>query len=453
MMIRSRKITGFERVMFFLSNRWPAIFFFTILVALVGCHKKIPEIKRPPVPVDVETIERKTYPAIFEYIGVVQSSHEVEIRARVTGYLDTIGYIEGDPIKKGDLLFQLDPRPFQATLAQSNAQLARENAVLWQAERSVKRFTPLYEQKAASQRDLDNAIASEMSAKAQVLAAQAQVAEAEINLDYTTIRSPVTGLTSQAKYRVGSLIMSGQEVMTTVSVVDPIWVIFSISEQDRLKSMDQLKKKRVIFPKDNEFTIEVVLADNTVYPERGIVNFASPSYSEKTGTMTIRAVLPNAGDVLRPGQFVRVKIYGATWPDAIAVPQAAVQQGKEGSFVFVVNEKNQAEIRPVTPGPWMKSYWIIWEGLNPGDKVIVKGVNKVLPGSLVKVENEIKIPSMDEMNLPQVPKKKPNGATESEGKNGDSASPKIEQVQPLQPPIAWRSRQESVFATARCSII
>lgn len=371
-----------------------------ILIGLFsGCHEKKSPMEPPSVNVDIETIEKQTYPAVFEYIGVVQSSHEVEIRARVTGYLETIGYVEGATVKKGDLLFQIDPRPFQATLAQANAQLAKEKAVLWQAERSVKRFTPLYEQKAASQRDLDNAIAGEMSSQAQVMSAQAQVADAEINLGFTTIRSPVSGLTSDAKYRVGSLISPGQDIMTTVSVVDPIWVLFSISEQDLLKSVDDTKNKRLIFPKNNEFQIELILADGTVFPEKGIVNFASPSYSQKTGTMTIRAVLPNPNDIIRPGQFVRVKIYGAVWPDAIAIPQPAVQQGKEGSFVFVVNEKNQAEVRLIKPGPWVKSNWIIWEGLKPGDRVIVNGVNKVLPGSPVKVVKEIKI---DPGKLPEI---------------------------------------------------
>lgn len=350
-----------------------------------SCHHEKPTPKTPPIEVTVEIIDPKTIPAVFEYIGVVQSSHEVEIRARVTGYLDTIGYLEGSYVKKGDLLFQLDPRPFQAALAKAKAQLAKEQAVLWQAERAVKRFKPLYEQKAASQRDLDNAIASEMAAEAQVLEAQAQVADAEINLSYTTIRSPVSGLSSQAKYRVGSLISPSQDMLTTVSVIDPIWVVFSVSEQDILESQDELSKGRMIFPPDEEFIIELILADQTLFPEKGSVNFTSPFYSQKTGTMTMRAVLPNPKDIIRPGQFVRVKIYGAKRPNAIAVPQQAVQQGQNGSFVFVVNAESQAEVRLIKPGPWDQNNWIIWEGLKTGDQVIISGVNKVLPGSPVTI--------------------------------------------------------------------
>jgi membrane fusion protein (multidrug efflux system) len=370
------------------------LFIATCLFA--GCHKEKPPLQLPPVEVSVEKVESKTIPAVFEYIGVVQSSHEVEIRARVTGYLEEIGYLEGSFVKKGSLLFEIDPRSFQAALAKAQAQLAREKAVQWEAQRSVQRFTPLYEQKAASQRDLDNAIASQMSADAQVLAAQAQVEDAEINLGFTTILSPVDGLSSQAKFRVGSLISPGQDMMTTVSVIDPIWVNFSVSEQDVLGSQDQIRQGRLIFPPNDEFGIELILADQSVFPERGTVNFASPSYSQKTGTMMIRAILPNPNDILRPGQFVRVRIHGATRPNAIVVPQKAVQQGEEGSFVFVVNRENRAEARLIDPGPWDGSNWVIWGGLKAGDLVIVTGVNKVLPGAPIIVKGEIKSPSNED---------------------------------------------------------
>lgn len=362
---------------------------FAISMLLTSCEKEkhLPP-SLPPIGVSIVTINPKTVSTVFEYIGVAQSSHEVEIRARVTGYLETIAYLEGSFVKKGDLLFQLDPRSFQVALARTKAQLAREQAVLWQAQRAVKRFIPLYEQKAASQRDLDNAIASEMSAEAQVMEAEAQVADAEINLGYTTIRSPVSGLSSQAKFRVGSLISPTQNMLTTISVIDPIWVLFNISEQDILKSQEEIKKERLVFPPDSEFEIELILADQTIFPEKGIVNFASPSYSEKTGTLTIRSALKNPDNILRPGQFVRVKIYGAKRPNAILIPQTAVQQGQMGSFVFVVDSDNKAEVRPVEPGPWEGDDWVIWKGLNAGDKVIVNGVNKVLPGSPVTIIQE-----------------------------------------------------------------
>lgn len=356
-----------------------------LLLTVGGCKKTAVKSSSPPIPVSVVTIEEKNIPAFFEYVGVINSSHEVEIRARVTGYIDEIAYVEGAFVNKGDLLFQLDPRPFQAVLAQEKAQVEREKAVLWQAERSVARFKPLYEQKAASQRDLDNAIASQMSAEAQVLSAQAKVAEAEINLNYTTITSPVSGLSTFAKYRVGALISPSQDLLTTISVMDPIWVDFSVSEQDMLMSKDQLSKGRLIFPKDNLFEVELILADGSIFPQKGFVNFSSPTYSEKTGTMMIRAVIRNPNSFLRPGQFVRVRVLGAMRPNAMAVPQRAVIQSKQGTFVFVVDEGDKVRMQLVEPGPWNGNDWIIYGGVKNGDKVIVDGVNKVLPGALVKI--------------------------------------------------------------------
>ncbi len=368
-------------------------FYFISLIylacSLYGCDKKRPPTPVPPVGVVVEKIKHKTIPTVFEYVGVIQSSHEVEIRARVTGYLETIDYLEGSYVKKGEILFQLDPHPFQVALSRAKALLAKQQSVLWQAQRAVKRLTPLYEQKAASQRDLDEAISSKMSAEAEILEAQAQVEDAAINLSYATIRSPVSGLSSQAKFRAGSLISASQDHLTTISVIDPIWVAFSVAEQDVLSSQDQIKKGRLAFPLNNEFEIELILADRTIYPEKGTVNFASPSYSQNTGTMMIRAVLPNSSNLLRPGQFVRVRIYGASRPDAIVIPQHAVQQGQKGSFVFVVNADHQAEVRPIELGPWEKDQWVVWRGLKAGDQVIVSGVNKVLPGSAVSILKEI----------------------------------------------------------------
>jgi membrane fusion protein, multidrug efflux system len=360
---------------------------------LCGCEKKAAPVAAPPIPVTVVTVERTDIPVTFEYVGVAESSHEVEVRARVTGYLEAIGYLEGSFVQKNDLLFQLDPRPFQAVLAENKALLANEQAILWQAQRAVSRFKPLYEQKAASQRDLDNALASEMSAEAQVLAAQAKVESAVINLDYTTMRSAVSGLAGQAKYRVGSLITEGQDLMTTVSVVDPIWVVFSVAEQDILRSDLDRSKGLLVFPPEDNFTIELILADQTVFNEKGRINFTSPVFSQKTGTMMVRAVLPNPGYILKPGQFVRVKLMGAIRPQGIQVPQQAVVQSKNGPLLFVVNSEEKAESRSVELGPWNGNNWIIASGLNNGDRVIVNGVNKVLPGSAVKV-----IPESSEQN-------------------------------------------------------
>lgn len=356
------------------------------LTFLTSCHHEEVKPVARPIPVTVMTIEPKTIPAVYQYVGVINSSHQVEIRARVTGYLDEIDYVEGSFVEKDDLLFQIDPRPFQATLAQMKALLASQEAILWQATRAVARYKPLYEKKAASQRDLDNALASEMSADAQKLSAQAQVEAAEINLGYTTIRSPVAGLTGQAKYRVGALISPEQDLLTTVSVIDPVWVEFSISEQDVLKSQEERDKGQLVFPQNNEFQVELILADQTVFPETGLVNFSSPNYSQSTGTLMIRATVANPKNLLLPGQFVRVNVKGAIRPDAIVVPQRAVVQSKKGTLVFVVNQENKVEVRPIEAGSWDGQNWIVKSGLKPGDLVIVDGVNKVVPNALVKPE-------------------------------------------------------------------
>lgn len=362
--------------------------FLTCGTFFAGCEKHVVKPHPHATPVKVITIEPKTIPAVFHFIGVINSSHEVEIRARVTGYLDQLAYVEGSSVKKDDLLFQIDPRPFQAALAQQKALVASQEAVVWQATRAVDRYKPLYEKKAASQRDLDNAMAAQMSAEAQLLSLKAEVESAEINLGYTTIRSPISGLIGQAKYRVGALISPGQDEMALVSVVDPIWVEFSVSEQDILKSQEERKAGRLVFPVNNEFKVELILADQSVFPEKGLVNFSSPTYNNSTGTLMIRAALKNPNHILLPGQFVRVNVSGATRPNAIVVPQQAIVQSKAGTLVFVVNSENKAEMRPVELGPWDGNNWIIYSGLKKGDEVIVEGVNKVLPGSLVQPERQ-----------------------------------------------------------------
>jgi membrane fusion protein (multidrug efflux system) len=335
-------------------------------------------------------VKKQTVPAVFEYVAVAQSSHLVEIRARVEGYLDKIAYKEGDTVKEGDLLFQIDPRPFQAALAQAQAVLAHQKAALWESTRSVDRFTPLYEQKAASQRDLDNAIAQKLGAQAAVEGASASVIQAEINLGYTTIHAPIAGSIAEAKYREGSLVgpSSGQSLLTTIYTLDPIWVNFNVSEGDLLKYHVEESHGRLQFPKDMNFEIEVVLSDGSILPTKGKVDFADPALQQNTGSMSVRTVMANPKFALRPGQFVRARLKGAVYPDAITVPQKAVLQGKNGLYVLVIDKENKAAMQPVDAGDWVGSDWIIKSGLVEGDVVIVDGVNKLMPGMTV-ISNKI----------------------------------------------------------------
>lgn len=354
---------------------------------LSSCGKDSPPLlSKPPVGVNAITIEPKDISAIYEYVGFVKSSHEVEVRARVAGYLDSIDYAEGQLVSKDDLLFQIDPRPFEAALASSKGDLAKQEAVLWDARRSVERLKPLYEQKAASRRDLDNALAEEAGSAALVEVAKANVVQEELNLAYTTIRSPVAGLVGASNFRVGALVVTNETLLTTISVLDPIWINFNVPEREVLLTQDERRKGALKFPEtENGFVIEAVLADGSVLPQTGKVNFFSPTYDQKTGTMMVRAQLPNPEGRLKPGQFVRVRVSGAIRPNAVAVPKRAVVQSKKGLFVYVVDSESRATVRYVDAGEWDKENWIIKSGLKSGDVVIVDGVNKVQPGAMIKL--------------------------------------------------------------------
>lgn len=358
------------------------------ILLLSSCQEKKIVIEQHPAEVTTQKIILQTIPVSFENVGVIQSSHPVEIRARVTGYIDQISYTEGEPVKQGDLLFQIDPREFEATLDSSRAELAKQNAILWESTRSVERIEPLYKQKAASLRDLDNAIAKKLSAEADVESAKSRVIQAELNLEYTSIKSPISGLSEKANLYQGALVSGSQgTLLTTISLIDPIWVTFSISESSILYVQESREKKRLLFPLDNNFDVEVILANSSIYPEKGKLTFKAPTYQQSTGTLQLRGVMPNPDGILLPGQFVRVRLIGAFKPEAIMIPQKAVLQSQKGMFVFVVNDEKKAEIRPIEPGEWHGNDWIIESGLQQGDEVIIEGVNKIQAGMPVRIRS------------------------------------------------------------------
>ncbi len=359
--------------------------FLFLIAVFCSCNEQTPKPKLPPPTVSYIVIEKKDVPAEFEFIGVAESSHLVDIRSRVEGYLLEIDYVEGSLVKKGQQLFQIDPKPFQAALDRARAEVDRQKAVLWNATKARERLEPLYAQKAASLRDLDNSIADEMAAIASVQAAQAQVVEAELNLGYTTILSPVDGLSGAAKWRQGALITpQGQDgLLTQVSVVNPIWVNFSVSERDLLRTQTERTKNTLIFPKDDNFTVELTLSDGSKFPFKGTVNFAAPTLQQSTGTMLVRTIFENPNDIIKPGQFLRATLSGAIRPNAIVVPQTAVMQGDKGLYVYVVGNENKVEVRNIVGGNWLKNQWIVSSGLFPGDKVIVNGTSKIQLGQIV----------------------------------------------------------------------
>lgn len=337
------------------------------------------------VPAAVITVAVADVPYEAEFVGETESSQEVEIRARVEGFLESIDYAEGSIVNQGDVLFQMDRKPFEAALDAAKAQLAAQQARLATASANLKRVGPLAAEDALSQKDLDDAQGSRDAAVAAVEGARASVLQAELNLSYTTIRSPLHGATSFARRQPGSFIAPGPDsLLTYVSALDPMRVNFSISENEQLRFNKLVGAKKLRVAADGGYTVKVVLADGSVVPAPGRVTFGDASYNKETGTFLVRAEVPNKDAMLRPGQFVRVRLGGATWVGAIELPQRAVMQGPQGNFVWVVDGESKAQVRPVTVGPLTGNLWIIAEGLKAGDRVVVDGGTKLAPGVTVK---------------------------------------------------------------------
>jgi membrane fusion protein (multidrug efflux system) len=353
---------------------------------LAACQKEAPAPAAGPLQVTALTVEPRDTPVEFEFVAQTQSSREVQIQARVEGFLDHRLYREGEMVHAGQPLFQMDRKPFQAALQTAQGQLAQQNARVEVAAANLARVRPLAARNAVSKKDLDDAVGAEKSARAAVIAAQGEVRKAELNLGYTTINSPLAGLSSFAKKQEGSYLTVGQEgLLTSVSRIDPIWVNFSVSENQKLSYSDQVAKGGLIFPKNNNFEVEVLLADGTAFPHRGRINFAAPSFDSQTGTFLVRTELPNPEGTLRPGQFVRARVYGATRPAAVLVPQRAVQQGAKSHYVWVIGNDGKAKQRVVEVGDWHGDDWFIIDGLKRGERVVVEGAGRVTPTAPLKV--------------------------------------------------------------------
>ena len=359
------------------------------LAALSGCSKKEEAAEvRPAVDVTVVKAVPRDTSVAYEFVGQSESSHQVQIRARVNGFLERRVYTEGSLVKAGQVMFQQDPKPFQAALDAARGALGQQQARLQTAAANLARVKPLVAQNALSQKDLDDATGQEQAAAAAVETARAQVEEARLNLGYTTITTPVTGLSSFARVQDGAYVNAENSLLTSVDQVDPIWINFSVSENDLLQTRGERAKGLLRAPKDDNYEIEAVLADGTTFGQKGRITFANASYNQQTGTFLVRATLPNPQALLRPGQFVRVRVLGMVRPNAILVPQQAVQKGAQGHFVYVVKD-GKADVRHVTVGPWNGNEWFIDNGLNAGDVVVVDGMMKLAPGATVKVAKEL----------------------------------------------------------------
>jgi membrane fusion protein (multidrug efflux system) len=358
-----------------------------LAVALVSaCGKKeaAPEV-RPAAEVTVMTVAPRDTPVSYEYVGQTQSSHQVQIRARVNGFLDKRVYTEGSMVKAGAVMFQQDKKPFQAQLDIALGGLAEQQARLQTANDNLAQVKPLAALNALSVKDLDDATGQQQAAAAAVQSARAAVVQAQLNLGYTTITTPVAGLSSFARVQDGAYVSAENSLLTYVEQVDPIWVNFTLSENDLLALRTEQATGALRLPPRQEYTVELVLADGSIYPQKGKVTFENADFNPQTGTFLLRATLPNTSGRMRPGQFVRVRVSGAVRVNAIMVPQQAVLQGAKGHFVIVIDKESKAEIRGVQVGQWYGDEWFITAGLKPGDVVATDGVVRLTPGAPVKI--------------------------------------------------------------------
>jgi membrane fusion protein (multidrug efflux system) len=322
----------------------------------------------------VTTVVQKDVPVYQEWVGTMAGNVDAEIRPKVEGFLLNKLYNEGSFVRKGQPLFQLDQRQSQAAVQQAEGQLEENNATLAQAEIDVKRYTPLVQQKAVSQAELDKATSRQRAGTAQVAAAQAVLDNAKLNLTWATVVSPISGIAGIAKVGVGDL-MTPTTVMATVSAVNPVYVDFSIAEQDYLR-----------FARDKTGRgedLELILGDGTAYPLRGHTLLVNREIDSRTGTIQVRAEFPNPTNVLRPGQYARIRSKTEVRKNALLIPQRAIAELQGIYQVGVVDSENKVTIRAVKTGPQFGDMWVIESGLQPGDKVVVDGLQRLRDGMIV----------------------------------------------------------------------
>ena len=346
--------------------------------------KGAPSATPPPVSARVVQVSAQRVPIRVEAVGQVEGSKEVEVRARVGGTIEKRLYTEGDLVKAGAPLFQIDPASYEITLAQARAQLAQERARNEQARRESGRLKELAQQKAISQREYDDADSNLKLSDASIQAAQARVREAELNLSYTRVTAPVSGVSGRAVRSEGSLVSTSDNLLTTISQITPVWVRFALAEAE------VSKLPGANLPPNSE--VRLALGDGSAYPLKGRINFYASQVDLRLGTRQMRAEFDNPGRVLLPGQFVRVQITVARPKPVFLVPQVAVLQNEKGHFVFALDASGKASIRPVQVGEWVGPDWAVLGGLNAGDRVVIDNLFKMQPGVTVRPVEEANPP-------------------------------------------------------------
>ena len=380
-----------------LRQRWMSPFLLAALpLALVACGKPAgqagaPGGAMPPPEVSVVTVTAQDHPVELEYVGQTAGSRETEVRARVAGILSKRLFEEGATVKAGTPMFQIDPANFQTQAASADAAVAVAQAKVNQAQRDQARLAPLVAEKAISQKEFDDAKSAAESAAASLKQVQAQANEARLNLGYTTVVAPISGTTGTAAKSDGNLVSATDSLLTTIVQTNPMYVNFSVSEADLLRITKQVGSGQLAVPGKKSangslgFSVNVKLADGSIYPRVGKLNFTGERLNPTTGSFDARAEIPNPDGVLRPGQFVRVLLNGASRPNSISVPQRAVIDSPMGKIVFLVTPDNKLAPHPVELDGWTKGEWIVTKGVQSGDRVLVEGFIKAHePGMTVK---------------------------------------------------------------------
>jgi membrane fusion protein, multidrug efflux system len=354
------------------------------VVSLPVACTRAPQGAAPPPEVSVVPVTQKDVRIVSEWVTTLDGSVNADIRPKLEGYLLRQLYKEGQVVKPGQLLFEIDPRQFRAAVEQSKGALGQAEAQLAKTEKDVARFTPLAADRAISQQELDNALAAQHNALAAVAAARAAVDQSSLNLGWTRVTSPIEGIVGIARAQVGDLV-STQTVMTTVSTVDPIRVTYGISEREYLRFAQSINRKDYATTERGP-ELELVLADGSTFPEKGKAVLVDREVDPRTGTMTVRGFFPNPQHILRPGQYGKVRAALDTRTGALLVPQRAVMELQGGYRVGVVGPDGKVDLRGVTTGPQVEGMWVIDQGVKPGESVIVTGLQYVRPGMTVKAK-------------------------------------------------------------------